>query len=93
MRDFAWPGVGQDLGQRDDARLTDVRRVVAGEVALNLVKGIRSEQLDKIRRDVTQDRLPGPERARRTSRATLIYSSARGRASGGLRRRQVPGVA
>lgn len=67
--DLAWTGVGQDLRQRDDARLPDVRGVVAVEVALNLVEGICCEQLDEIRRDVTQDCLPGPERARRTPRA------------------------
>jgi len=38
MGNFARPGVEQDFGQRDHARLTEVRRVIAVEVALNLVE-------------------------------------------------------
>jgi hypothetical protein len=63
--------VGQDFGERDDARPAHIGRVVAIEIALDLVEGIRCEQLDEIRRNVAQDRLPRPERTRRKPMTAL----------------------
>lgn len=71
MRDLVRSGVGQHLGERDHTRLANVRWIAAIEIALDLVEGIRREQLNEVRRDVAQERLPGPEPGRRTLMATL----------------------
>jgi hypothetical protein len=70
MRNLVRFRVGQDFCERDDARPAHIGRVVAIEIALDLVEGIRCEQLDEIRRNVAQDRLPRPERTRRKPEST-----------------------
>jgi hypothetical protein len=82
VRNLARAGVVQNFGQGHNAGLAHIRRIGAVEVPLDLVERVGGEQLDEIRRDVAQDRLPAPERARRTAMAPSNL-----RRSGRLRQR------